>query len=129
MASRKKPCCSNAPHQGALSKTDIPDEIQKKLDKTGGLAGLIARLPSEENLDQKSRVFHALSDPLRLTILFLVKDQPLCVCVIKSVLGIADSKLSYHLTILKKAGLIVGEQLGNWVIYRITEKGISSIAR
>lgn len=127
MASRKKACCSDTLPPGGLSKTEIPEEIQKKLDETGGLAGLIDRLPSEEILDKKSRVFHALSDPLRLTILSLVKDQPLCVCVIKSVLGIADSKLSYHLTILKKADLIAGEQQGNWVIYRITEKGIASI--
>lgn len=128
MASRKKPCCSITPDQAVLSRTDIPDEIQRKLDESGGFHGLIARLPSNEILNQKSTEHHALSDTLRLTVLLLLKDQPLCVCVIKSVLGISDSKLSYHLTILKKAGLIIGEQQGNWIIYRITEKGIASIA-
>jgi ArsR family transcriptional regulator len=32
----------------------------------------------------------------------------------------ADSKLSYHLTILKKAGMIEGEQQGYYIIYHIT---------
>ena len=36
---------------------------------------------------------------------------------------IADSKLSYHLTILKEAGLIEGEYHGNWIIYSITGAG------
>jgi ArsR family transcriptional regulator len=38
-------------------------------------------------------------------------------------MGISGSKLSYHLNILRENGLIVSEQQGNWMIYRITEKG------
>lgn len=37
---------------------------------------------------------------------------------------IADSKLSYHLTILKESGLISGEYHGNWIIYSITPDGL-----
>jgi ArsR family transcriptional regulator len=70
-----------------------------------------------------SATHHALSDPVRMTILHLLAVQPLCVCIIKSCIGIADSKLSYHLTVMKKAGLIDGEQQGNWIIYRLTDKG------
>lgn len=44
-------------------------------------------------------------------------------CVIKEVLSIADSKLSYHLSVLKEAGLIVGEAQENWIIYRLTDEG------
>jgi ArsR family transcriptional regulator len=53
----------------------------------------------------------------------MLSVKPLCVCVIKEVLSIADSKLSYHLSVLKKAGLIVGEAQGNWIIYRLTTEG------
>ncbi|MBS3815953.1 MAG: helix-turn-helix transcriptional regulator [Candidatus Thermoplasmatota archaeon] len=38
-------------------------------------------------------------------------------------LEIGDSKLSYHLSILKDVGLIDGERRSNFVIYHITEKG------
>ncbi|MDD3373934.1 MAG: ArsR family transcriptional regulator, partial [Methanoculleus bourgensis] len=36
---------------------------------------------------------------------------------------IADSRLSYHLGVLKKEGLIAGEAQGNWIIYRLTADG------
>jgi ArsR family transcriptional regulator len=71
-----------------------------------------------------STTFHALSDPVRITILHLLAVQPLCVCVIKECIGIADSKLSYHLTIMKKADLIEGKQEGNWIIYHLTDLGM-----
>ena len=74
-------------------------------------------------LRQKSRVYHALSDPLRLTILYLIKDQPLCVCVINRFTRLSGSKLSYHLNILKESGLIEGEYHGNWIIYSLTDTG------
>jgi ArsR family transcriptional regulator len=34
----------------------------------------------------------------------------------------ADSKLSYHLNILKKAGIIEGKQQGQWIIYNVTDE-------
>jgi ArsR family transcriptional regulator len=36
---------------------------------------------------------------------------------------IADSKLSYHLTVLRESGLIEGEYQGNWIIYSLTDIG------
>lgn len=106
-----------------LSRTEMPDEIQCELNEVGGVMGLCERLPSEKIIMKISATHNALSDPVRMTILYLLRIQPLCVCVIKACIGIADSKLSYHLTILKKADLIEGEQQKNWIIYRITDKG------
>lgn len=53
----------------------------------------------------------------------MLSPQPLCVCVIKEVIGIADSKLCYHVSVLKKVGLIEGEPQGNWIIYSLTDIG------
>ena len=103
----------------------IPDLIEKELEKVGGFGALAARIPTEQDLLEKSRIYHALSDPLRLTILHLLKDQPLCVCVLNRFLDIADSKLSYHLAILKESRLIEGEYYGNWIIYSLTSQGKS----
>lgn len=80
-------------------------------------------MPRDEALERESSIHRALADPLRLKILAMLAIQPLCVCVIKAVLGIADSKLSYHLSVLKKTGLITGEAQGNWIIYSLTEMG------
>ncbi len=101
----------------------IPREVEECLTAVGGVPGLENLIPDEETLDAASRVHHALSEPLRLRIVHALAVQPLCVCVIKEIAGIADSKLSYHLNQLKKAELIVGEQQGSWIIYRLTPRG------
>jgi len=113
--SLKKKCCD-------FSK-DLPDAIQKDLEKQGGIEGLIARIPDSSALHGAGRHHQALADPIRLTVMYALLSQPLCVCVIKGVVNIADSKLSYHLSILKEQKLIVGEQQGNWIIYSITDRG------
>jgi DNA-binding transcriptional ArsR family regulator len=102
---------------------EIPEQVQKELDELGGFEALAGRVPSVPELEEKSRVYHALSDPLRLTILYLLRDQPLCVCVINRFIHLAGPKLSYHLNILKESCLIEGAYHGNWIIYSITDKG------
>ena len=101
----------------------IPREVDDSLRSVGGVPGLEAMLPGEDELAETSRIHHALSEPLRLRIVQALAVQPLCVCVIKEIAGIADSKLSYHLNQLKKVDLIVGEQQGSWIIYRLTPRG------
>ena len=120
---RKTSSCCGTPAQAGDPATELPEQIQKDLEAMGGLEALAGRIPSLGDLEEKSRVYHALSDPLRLTILYLIKDQPLCVCVINRFMRLAGSKLSYHLNILKESGLIEGEYHGNWIIYSLTETG------
>jgi ArsR family transcriptional regulator, arsenate/arsenite/antimonite-responsive transcriptional repressor len=111
----KEKCCD-------LAK-DLPYPIQKDLDKKGGMEGLLSRIPDPTVLHASSRFHQALADPIRLTVMYSLLSQSLCVCVIKGVVKIADSKLSYHLSILKEQEFIVGEQQGNWIIYSITDRG------
>jgi len=98
----------------------IPGEIADSLCSCGGLDGLVDHLPPDDLFELMREWYQACADPVRLKILSLLMVQPLCVCVIKVVVKMADSKLSYHLTILKKAGMIEGEQQGNYIIYQIT---------
>lgn len=98
----------------------IPDEVADSLCSCGGLEGLVEKLPPDDLFEQMQGRYQACADPVRLKILALLMIQPLCVCVIKTIVKMADSKLSYHLTILKKAGLIEGMQQGNYIIYQIT---------
>ena len=117
-------CCSTKRRiKSGEKEIEIPEQIQKELDQLGGFEALAARIPPRKTLEQKSRTFHAVADPLRLTILFLLKDQPLCVCVINRFMKLSGSRLSYHLNILKESGLIDGEYHGNWIIYSITDTG------
>jgi ArsR family transcriptional regulator len=63
--------------------------------------------------------FHALSDPLRLKVLDLLRKQELCVCELCDVLEVTQSKLSFHLKTLKEAELIRGRQDGRWIYYSL----------
>ncbi|RAQ48357.1 transcriptional regulator, partial [Arthrospira sp. O9.13F] len=63
--------------------------------------------------------FHALSDPLRIQILELLRHQELCVCEICETLEVSQSKLSFHLKTLKEVRLIKGRQEGRWIYYSI----------
>ncbi len=63
--------------------------------------------------------FKALSDPNRLRILMMLKTKSLCVCEISSLLQLANSTVSKHLSILRQAGFIVDEKEGRWVNYRL----------
>lgn len=127
MPHTNKFCCSGKSRRTNKKELIIPEPIQKELEQLGGFEALAKRIPAPKDLEQMSRIYHALSDPLRLTILHLIKDQPLCVCVINWFMRIADSKLSYHLTILKESGLIEGEYHGNWIIYSLTDLGKSFV--
>jgi ArsR family transcriptional regulator len=63
--------------------------------------------------------FHALSDPIRLQILDLLRNQEFCVCDLCDALQISQSKLSFHLKVLKEAQLIQSNQEGRWIYYRL----------
>ncbi len=102
---------------------EVPDEMKEWVDE-GGMERALSSLPGDDVLMEIGKIHTALSDPLRLKILHLLSHHPLCVCLMKKALDISDSKLSYHLSVLKEVGLITGERKKNWRIYSITEKGM-----
>lgn len=63
--------------------------------------------------------FHALSDPLRVQVLDLLRDRELCVCDLCESLAVSQSKLSFHLKTLKEAQLVQARQQGRWIYYRL----------
>lgn len=63
--------------------------------------------------------FQALSDPLRVKVVELLRENELCVCELCKVLEVAQSKLSFHLKALKDADLVRSRQEGRWIYYRL----------
>lgn len=72
--------------------------------------------------NQSTTVFKALSDPNRLRILKALQARVLCVCEIRELLGLANSTVSQHLSVLRDAGFILEEKDGKWVNYMINPK-------
>lgn len=67
--------------------------------------------------------FTLLSDETRLRCLLLLhKEKELCVCELTHALGSIQPKISRHLSLLRKSGLILDERRGQWVYYRMSEK-------
>ncbi|MBW4426707.1 MAG: metalloregulator ArsR/SmtB family transcription factor [Nostoc desertorum CM1-VF14] len=64
--------------------------------------------------------FHALSDPLRISVLEVLRQRELCVCDLCDALGVNQSKLSFHLKTLKEAGLVNSRQEGRWIYYSLS---------
>lgn len=61
----------------------------------------------------------ALGDPARVKILKILEVKPMCVCEVRSVLGLAQSTVSKHLKVLEEAGLVTWERDGAWVNYSL----------
>jgi len=104
-------------------KNSIPEDILKEMEGHGTLADLVRNQPSKKALREASKKFSTLSKPVRLKILLLLRHGELCVCIIKDAVRYPDSKLSYHLTCLKKAGFIKSWRDRSYLRYSLTEKG------
>lgn len=63
--------------------------------------------------------FHALSEPIRIKTIEYLQHRELCVCELCELLQINQSKLSFHLKVLKTAELVHTRQEGRWIYYRL----------
>ncbi len=63
-------------------------------------------------------VIKALADDNRVRILLAVQGRELCVCQIVELLGLAQSTVSKHISILHQARLVDSRKEGRWMFYR-----------
>jgi len=77
----------------------------------------------DEDVNDTVTILKALSDPIRVRILKALRIADLCVCVFVELMNCEYSKLSYHLKLLKEAGLIDCKKDGNFLIYHLTDFG------
>jgi ArsR family transcriptional regulator len=64
-------------------------------------------------------LFHALSDETRLEIIELLRKGERCVCELTDSLDAAQSRLSFHLRVLRDAGIVRDRKEGRWVYYEL----------
>ncbi len=76
---------------------------------------LLLELKSSKTLEQ----LKALANDLRYSMVCLLARRELCVCELETLLELNQSKVSYHLGILKDAGLVHSEQRGKNSFYRL----------
>ena len=76
-----------------------------------------------EDVEELVSLFKVLADPTRLRILKALEVQSLCVCVLVEATDQKHSALSYHLKLLKEAGLVDSRRERSFQIYDLTEFG------
>jgi len=79
------------------------------------------------DVDRAVTLFHGLSDATRLGILEMLKGGERCVCELQDELDAAQSRLSFHLRVLKEAGLVVDRKEGRWMYYAIAPDALAEV--
>jgi ArsR family transcriptional regulator len=72
-------------------------------------------------------LFHALSDETRVRILERLRDGEQCVCDLTEAFNTGQSRLSFHLRVLKDAGLVIDRPEGRWIYYSISQDAIREL--
>jgi len=90
-----------------------------------------AELPqASEAIDHAASLFKALSDPTRLRILRAISDvKELCECNIVPAFGLSQPTISYHLKVLREAGLVRSERRGQWVYHTVNQSTLLGAVR
>ena len=78
--------------------------------------------------EQATRLFHALSDQTRLSILQRLRFGERCVCDLTDALEAAQSRLSFHLKVLKDAGLVTDRREGRWMYYTLNTDALREVS-
>jgi ArsR family transcriptional regulator, arsenate/arsenite/antimonite-responsive transcriptional repressor len=79
------------------------------------------------NLSRAVELFHALSDETRLAIVQRLRGGERCVCDLTDLLDAAQSRLSFHLKVLKDAGIVSDRREGRWVHYSLNRDVFSEV--
>jgi ArsR family transcriptional regulator, arsenate/arsenite/antimonite-responsive transcriptional repressor len=82
---------------------------------------------TQTDFERATRLFQALSDPTRLSILQRLRFGERCVCDLTDALEAAQSRLSFHLKVLKDAGLVTDRRDGRWMYYTLNTDALAEV--
>ncbi len=94
---------------------------------TGIIERRAASMPSEADLYDLSDFFKILGDSTRMSILFAIDGEPMCVCDIARLLSMTKSAVSHQLKILRQADLVVYKKSGKNVFYSLADDHVRDI--
>jgi DNA-binding transcriptional ArsR family regulator len=105
------------------------ERVYEMVDEAG-MQGTIQGNFDEAELKMIARFMGALSDPVRLRLLYLLGDQGRRnVGELAGNFHLSRPAISHHLKVLKDAGLLDSEKVGQEVYYRLERERIVTILR
>ena len=84
-------------------------------------------MPAENTLYDLSDFFKILGDSTRVSILFAIDGEPMCVCDIANLLGMTKSAVSHQLKILRQSDLVTYRKSGKNVYYSLADDHVRDI--
>ena len=84
-------------------------------------------MPSESTLYDLADFFKIFGDSTRMSILFAIDGEPMCVCDIAELLGMTKSAVSHQLKILRQSALITYRKSGKNVFYTLADDHVRDI--
>jgi ArsR family transcriptional regulator len=85
------------------------------------------------HLQRLTRVYKALGDPTRLSLVALLArleaEDALCVNALVAQLGVSQPAVSQHLAVLRAVDLVIGERRGYHVHYRLNPAALAAYRR
>ena len=84
-------------------------------------------MPVTTDLSALTTKFHALSDETRLRIIDMLRGGERCVCDLTEVLDAGQSRLSFHLKVLKDAKLVTDRREGRWAYYALAPDAFAQL--
>lgn len=84
-------------------------------------------MPDEEMIYDLSDFFKIFGDSTRMSILFAIDGEPMCVCDIAELLGMTKSAVSHQLKILRQSDLITYKKSGKNVFYTLADDHVRDI--
>jgi ArsR family transcriptional regulator len=90
--------------------------------KAGTGAGTGSPAPSE-----RAALLAVAADPVRFALLEALTAGTTCVCELQDQVPVAANVLSYHLKVLREAGLISGAKRGRWIDYTLAADALDRL--
>ena len=72
-------------------------------------------------------LLQAAADPVRWAVLDALAGDQLCVCDLQQRVPIAGNLLSYHLKVLRDAGLVASSRRGRWIDYSLADDALDRL--
>ena len=81
----------------------------------------VIEAPTENKLpfEPQVAILKALTHPVRMAILYLLRDEEHCVCHLTAYLGLRQAYVSQQISVLREAGLIQDRRDGWNIYYRV----------
>ncbi len=93
--------------------------------------GTLAGPTGDVGTARAAALFKALSDETRLGIVRTMarSQQELCECNIVPLFGLSQSTISYHLKVLREAGIVECEKRGLWAYCRVNPRALMAAVK